>query len=150
MGESQYFQPTVQNKTAAAVILANFQISYGKFYDISEYLDLSASSFPLTDPSDDRYNETKSAQGTKIPSKGEAEFGHCGRESSPSGTEGTFDITLETGEIIATIYWVCPWSGSNKLEVKYVKDPYTVEFKGFGGAHDSALHEGKIIVRYEP
>ena len=38
MGEGQWFQPTVRNRLGRAIVLANFQIHYGKFYDIREYL----------------------------------------------------------------------------------------------------------------
>ncbi|KAF8651087.1 hypothetical protein AX14_008509 [Amanita brunnescens Koide BX004] len=41
------------------------------------------------------YNETASAQGTTIESKGEHEWGYCGRENSPTGTEGFFKLHLE-------------------------------------------------------
>ena len=38
MGEDQWFQPTVRNRLGQAIVLANFWINYGKFYDIREYL----------------------------------------------------------------------------------------------------------------
>jgi len=41
MGESQWFQPTVKNGMFKDIVLANFIINYGKFYDISEYLHQS-------------------------------------------------------------------------------------------------------------
>ena len=89
-----------------------------------------------------------SAQGTKITSKAQFEWGHCGRESSPSGTEGTFEIHLDgTGEKIAEIYWDCPWASgaANRVEKKYVKDGYFVSVEGFqtSGPH---LGTGTISV----
>ena len=43
----------------------------------------------------------------------------CGRERSPSGTEGTITMSdkKENGSRIADIYWDCPWGvGKNQLE----------------------------------
>jgi len=37
-GEKQWFQPLVRNRLSKPIILANFRINYGKFYDISAYL----------------------------------------------------------------------------------------------------------------
>jgi hypothetical protein len=38
VGEAQWFQPTVRNRLSEAVVLVNFTILFGKFYDISECL----------------------------------------------------------------------------------------------------------------
>lgn len=87
-----------------------------------------------------------SAQGTQIPSKDESEWGHCGRASSPTGTEGYFDVQLEgSGERIATIYWDCPYIGSNKLETQDVKAGYIVSINGFN-IPSGPLGKGTITV----
>jgi hypothetical protein len=82
-------------------------------------------------PLENRFKETASPQGTNITSKGQHEWGHCGRETSPTGTEGTFEVHLD-GEKIAEIYWSCPYIGNNKLEKRYVKPDYDISFDGFG------------------
>lgn len=38
MGEAQWFQPTVRNRLEKTIVLVNFTINYGKFYNISEYI----------------------------------------------------------------------------------------------------------------
>ncbi|KAI0251465.1 aegerolysin type hemolysin [Lactifluus subvellereus] len=130
MGEAQWFQPTVRNRLFQAIVLANFSIQYGKFYDIKN-----------------PYNETVSAQGTKIQSKDQHEWGHCGREASPTGTEGSFEVRLEeSNEKIAEIYWDCPFVGDNKLEKRYVQEGYDISFDGFS-IPSSALGKGTINVR---
>ncbi|KDR71457.1 hypothetical protein GALMADRAFT_143730 [Galerina marginata CBS 339.88] len=130
MGESQWFQPVVRNRLSRAIILANFTILYGKFYNIN-----------------DAYNETASAQGTKVQSKGAHEWGHCGRENSPSGTEGSFEVHLEgSGEKIAEIYWSCPYIGSNVLEKRYIKSGYDISVEDFS-VPSGALGNGKITIR---
>jgi len=146
MGESQWFQLTVRNRLGKAIVLVNFYINYGKFYDIREYLlhhSFYRRIFPLGNP----YNETASAQGTKIEGKGEHEWGHCGRENSPSGTEGSFEVHLEgSGEKIAKIYWDCPYIGDNKLQKHDVKEGYDVSFDDFS-IPSGPLGKGKINVR---
>jgi Aegerolysin len=83
---------------------------------------------PLENP----YNETVSAQGTKIEGKTQFEWGHCGRASSPTGTEGSFEVHLaSSGEMIAEIYWDCPWGGSTKIEKHFVKAGYLIAVEGF-------------------
>ena len=145
MGEAQWFQPTVRNRLSQAVVLANFIIKYGKFYDISEYLHYILLLF-IDESLDDPYNETVSAQGTKITSKEQFEWGHSGRENSPSGTEGIFEIHLDgSGEKVAEIYWDCPWSGSNKIEKRFVKEGYLVSVDGFS-IPSGALGKGTISV----
>lgn len=96
---------------------------------------------------DDVYKETQSAQGTKITSKGQYEWGHCGRENSPSGTEGSFEVHFEdSDEKIAEIYWDCPWSGANQISKRWVKDGYDVSFDGFS-IPSGELGVGTIAVR---
>ncbi len=42
----------------------------------------------------------------------------CGREDSPSGTEGTFDIVdLANNEKIGTYYWDCPWGSKTNTSI---------------------------------
>ena len=124
-------------------------INYGKFYNIREYLHHFCITRVIDEISTlgDPYNETASAQGTKIESKDEHEWGHCGRENSPSGTEGSFEVHLEeSGEKIAKIYWDCPYIGSNKLEKHDVKTDYDISFDGFS-IPSGPLGEGNINVR---
>ncbi|KAF8334424.1 aegerolysin type hemolysin [Amanita rubescens] len=129
LGEKQWFQPTVRNRLGRGIVLANFYINYGKFYDIHH-----------------PYHETVSAQGTRIGSRGEHEWGHCGREGSPSGTEGSFEVHLEgSGEKIAKIYWNCPYIGGNKVEKRDLKRGYDISLDGFSSS--GALGKGRINVR---
>lgn len=100
-------------------------------------------------PLDNPYNETASAQGTKIDSMDEHVWGHCGRQNSPSGTEGSFEVHLEgSGEKIAEIYWDCPYIGSNKLEKRYVKENYDISFNDFS-VPSGPLGKGRINVRVD-
>lgn len=92
------------------------------------------------------YNETASAQGTQIEGKAEFEWGHCGRQASPTGTEGSFEVYLAgTNERIAQIYWDCPFIGSNKIEKRYVKPGYLISTEGFS-IPSGALGKGTISV----
>jgi hypothetical protein len=149
MGEDQWFQPTVRNRLSQAIVLAKFTILYGKFYDISESISLnfSHSVDEYLSSLDNRFQETASAQGTKIPGGNQYEWGHSGRQNSPSGTEGIFEVHLDgSGEKIAEIYWVCPYIGSNKIEKRYIKEGYDVSIDGFS-IPSGALGNGRINVR---
>ena len=147
MGEEQWFQPVVRNRTSKAIILANFVIPYGKDYNIRQYLRRFWFAQSLDKFLDDKYKNTVSPQGTKIESKEQHEWGHCGRENSPTGTEGSFEVRLDgSNEKIAEIYWDCPYIGSNKLEKRYVKGGYEVSFNGFS-IPSGALGDGTISVR---
>jgi hypothetical protein len=128
LGEIEYFQPTVRNRLSTTIILANFVIKYGKFYDIKN-----------------RFKETASAQGTNITSKEEHAWGHTRRENTPTGTEGTFEVRQD-GELIAEIYWDCPYIGPNKIEKRNVKSGYDVSFDNFSFPSGS-LGEGIINIR---
>jgi len=130
MGEAQWFQPTVRNRLTRTIVLTNFTILYGKFYDIK-----------------DPYNEISSAQGTKIANKGEAEWGHCGRENSPTGTEGTFEVLLDsTGDKIGEVYWDCPYFGDNRVLARRVVPGYYISIDGFS-IPSGALRTGTITIR---
>jgi len=131
-GEAQWFQPTVRNRLSRTIVLTNFTILYGKFYDIK-----------------DPYNEIHGTQGTKIVSQGEHEWGHCGRNSSPTGTEGIFEVLLEsTGDRIGEIYWDCPFFGSNRIVKRTVAPGYDISVEGFS-IPSGPLRTGTITVRAE-
>ena len=148
MGEDQWFQPVVRNRLSSkAIVLVNFVILYGKFYNISEYLRRFWFTQSLDKFLDDRFKETVSAQGTKIEGQKQHEWGHSGRENSPSGTEGSFEVHLDGGgEKIAEIYWDCPYIGSNKIEKRYVKNGYDVSLNGFS-VPSGPLGHGTINIR---
>jgi hypothetical protein len=99
---------------------------------------------------DDRFNETSSAQGTKIEGQKEYEWGHSGRENSPSGTEGSFEVRLtkdgKDGDLIGKVYWDCPYIGKNTLSKSDVKNDYEISFEGFS-IPNGALGKGKINIR---
>ncbi|KAF8247238.1 Aegerolysin-domain-containing protein [Wilcoxina mikolae CBS 423.85] len=64
--------------------------------------------------------------GQKIQPKKSFKVWSCGRENSPSGTEGTVTVTDEDGGAIGAVYWDCPWSGRNKAEERGVADGWIV------------------------
>ncbi|QEZ70820.1 hypothetical protein D4A35_17955 (plasmid) [Paraclostridium bifermentans] len=50
-----------------------------------------------------------------------------GKENTASGTEGVFYICDEHEEKIVTVYWDCPWSGSNKFELRDKNPNFIIE-----------------------
>jgi len=132
VGEAQWFQPTVRNRIQRTIVLAKFKIIYGKFYDIN-----------------DPYTETRSAQGTEIASGRETKWGHCGREFSPTGTEGSFEVQLaETGFKLGEVYWDCPYFGDNQIFVRDVVSGFAISIDGFS-VPSGPLRTGTITVLEE-
>ncbi|KAJ7110541.1 hypothetical protein C8R44DRAFT_743015 [Mycena epipterygia] len=128
MQKDQWFQPTVMNGLSKVIILANFSIEHGKFYDLSEYLH----QFYIARSIDKYLPQTIESTNLKILSKGEYEWGHCRRVGSTSGTEGSFEVRLEeSGETIAEIYWNNPLFGNNILEKRNVMSGYDISFDDF-------------------
>jgi len=85
-------------------------LSRGKFYQGDKDNEISA----------DTVNKTVIG-----PSQKDGPYS-CGREQSPSGTEGTIDL-YDATEKICTIYWNCPYAGLNKFEVRDKNSTYWVE-----------------------
>jgi len=147
----QWFQPTFRNRLSQDILLANFSIQYGRFYDISDYLThfCFPHSIDKISALDNPYNDTSEAGGTRIASMAQHGWGHCGRDGSPSGTEGSFQVLLHgNDEKIAEIYWESPFSGSNKLEKRYVKSGYSISFDGFNFS-SGPLRDGTISIRVD-
>ncbi len=71
----------------------------------------------------------------------------CGRESSPSGTTGDFDLvdTTAGGKVIRHFYWDCPWgSSTNTWTISASNSGWMVESEGAnlsGGALGSITCE---------
>ncbi|MCO5567375.1 hypothetical protein L7F22_021065 [Adiantum nelumboides] len=80
--------------------LNNSALPWGKWYD-----------YPNKDA------EISGPDGTTITYGQIAIAAACGRENSPSGTEGNFDLYADGTTRIADIYFDCPWVGSNVLRV---------------------------------
>ncbi|ABF70546.1 hypothetical protein [Trichoplusia ni ascovirus 2c] len=59
-----------------------------------------------------------SVNGMKFSNTNTAIFKAMGRENSPSGTEGSFDIIENDSELAATVTFSVPWSGQDKINVK--------------------------------
>ena len=147
MGEQQWFQPTVRNKLSQAIVLVNFSLQYGKFYDISEHPHHFHPPRWQISSLDNRFNEIATPDRTNIPGEQQNEWGSCGWQATPTGTEGSFEVHLADGdEKIAEVYWDCPYMGSNNQIVKrYVKPGYDVSFDGFNMS--GALGNGNINVQ---
>lgn len=79
----------------------------------------------------------------EIAPKSAEKISACGRENSPSGTEGTIDLYNGSTKI-AQLYWNCPWgSSTNNFEVRGKDDGYVVGHSG--GSPTGAL--GNIEVQ---
>ena len=102
------------NRSDDSIWITGIKLDYGKLYD-----------------GDDKDNEVKPGDviGTEIKSKESYTIYSCGRENSPSGTEGTVTVSdkQEDGNRIADIYWDCPYTGRNKLEKRKANKHWLVD-----------------------
>jgi len=119
---AQWVAYNVINKSTISLYLNNGSLSYGKWYQYDD----KDKEIPF--PSN---HEIKPGQSFIVAS--------CGRSNSPSGTTGSFDITLDSAgkQVLSTNNWDCPWgsktntwSYNNNYEGAYV-------IQETGGSHDS-------------
>ncbi|KAH7306558.1 hypothetical protein KP509_22G019000 [Ceratopteris richardii] len=93
-----------------SLYIRNASLPWGKWYD-----------YP------DKDREVAAPNGQAIAPGSILYVAACGRENSPSGTEGTFEIWSSTSKV-AHVYFDCPWSGSNKLEINRFSTQYLLDF----------------------
>lgn len=90
------------------ILVDNVNLAYGKFYMYTGHGTV-----------DNRNNEfsTSDILGMEIPARESREIGSCGRQNSPSGTEGSIDLYYDKTKI-CTVIWDCPWGGQNSVGVQ--------------------------------
>ena len=108
MGYSQWIQIILENKTGETLKTSGTYLHWGKFYDFPD----KDKEVPTSDINDKPIGPNKTLK-----------FGSCGREDSPSGTEGQIDI-MHGNERVFQLYWDCPYTGDNKFYAKYVADKW--------------------------
>jgi len=129
MGYNQWIVIVLINRSHQPIEIKNVNLSWGKFYKDDD----KDKEIPMTE-----------IEGHIIPPKGTYQINSCGRLDLPSGTEGSFDLVDESGQIIRSFNWNCPWMGStNQWDVTNPNEDWSVESSGanLGGG---AL--GKITV----
>lgn len=104
MGQAQWILLKIINTLLTQNIqVDNAELQYGKFYDPANGNDYEISSEAISN--------------MKILARHSGEVASCGRANSPTGTEGSIDLYY-SGTKICTVYWDCPYFGSNKLEIR--------------------------------
>ncbi|KAH7306563.1 hypothetical protein KP509_22G019500 [Ceratopteris richardii] len=93
-----------------SLYIRNASLPWGKWYD-----------YP------DKDREVAAPNGQAIAPGSILYVAAYGRENSPSGTEGTFEIWSSTSKV-AHVYFDCPWSGINKLEINRFSTQYLLDF----------------------
>ncbi|KAJ5203321.1 Aegerolysin family protein [Penicillium cf. viridicatum] len=102
----------IADNYSGPISVQNAQVSWGKFYKYNN-----------------ENNELTPQQvdGTVISPGNSADVCACGKQASASGTEGSIDLTdTTTNARICTLYWNCPYTGSNDLQVKNQNPQYPV------------------------
>ncbi len=133
MGYNQWIEMTIKSDNFSMGI-SNTALPYGKFYEGSKEHEKNI----------DYINSLKI-----YPDKS-YKICSCGREDSPSGTEGSFCLIdlSDNGAKVATVSWDCPWSGDNtwsfKLENGYMATaPNAVKPGGAIGSLDIEIFSKK-------
>lgn len=104
MGQAQWILLKIINTLLSHNIQVNNAVlTYGKFYNPAKGTDYEISREEISD--------------MEILARHSEEVASCGRAASPTGTEGSIDLYY-SGTKICTVYWDCPYSGSNKLEIR--------------------------------
>src|SRR5688572_6080310 len=107
MGYAQWVVFVIENATHSELRLQNVWLKWGKWHQI-----------------EDKDGEIVSNCDGKVcaPFEGSViRIGHkhamasCGREHSPSGTEGEFDVFDGYGERVCHVYWSCPWGAKTNV-----------------------------------
>ena len=110
MGYSQWLELKLDNKTSKPLYISDFYAHWGKLY---------ASPDKNTEVNSNTWNGQTIAPGEA------RSFATCGRENASSGAEGDFNVSAGNDRI-CQIYYSCPWSGSNQLNARYIKDKWFV------------------------
>jgi hypothetical protein len=120
MAYAQWATFVIQARGALTITIRDAVLQWGKFYDCQN-----------------KDNEVMIDQinGKTASTGSEAKICTCGRESSPSGTEGSFD--LFDGQVhIGHLYWDCPWgSKTNTCLFTPASEDYNTQVTG--GSFDS-------------
>jgi hypothetical protein len=96
-----------------SIVIQNAQCEWGRFY-----------AWPDQD-NDAEPDGQQIANGTPTPGVVAA----TGRESASSGTQGSFEIAdLETGTVVGTFTWNCPYTGSNSWSYEPSTDPAASQY----------------------
>ena len=131
MAYGQWIQVILENTSKKALSTSDTDIRWGKFYDA---------------PDKDKEVATEDVNHQPIPSKESFQFAACGRENASSGTDGQMDI-MDCDKRIFQLYWNCPWSGSNELNVKHQAKNWYPFIPAF--SKDGAIGTVNIKILYQ-
>lgn len=134
LGYNQWVNFDIKNKSDSRLIkIANVALSYGKLYaGYGKDYEIPASQI----------------ENIVISPGAHYHIHSCGREWSPSGTTGFFDLFDETSRShICRVNWDCPWGGkSNTLVTSTYDCNWSVEAIGFKFRNE--LGSGDIACTY--
>ena len=149
----------LENRSKETITIKNLQVQWGKFCNGGKYsknhfapFESSPMLFSLTliltgygpcneiPPSD--------IEGKTIAPKKNYSIYTCGRQSSATGTEGSFDLYIKD-EKIATVYYDVPWGmNPNVLKITDVDSDWIISSTAF--SPDGAMGTVNIKIAYNP
>ncbi|MCJ1396749.1 hypothetical protein MMC18_009641 [Xylographa bjoerkii] len=102
---------TLRNKSNKNLTIKNVTVNCGKFYQWND---------------DTKELGKETVEGQTIRAKKDFSFAACGRENGTMGCAADFD--LYDGETkVVSLYYSCPYSGSNELVKKFGEDDWMVD-----------------------
>nr|AGA84054.1 umbellolysis [Polyporus umbellatus] len=134
---AQWVSIVIKNIGNADIKLKNLDVSWGKLYaDGNKDKELPASDY----------------EGKTIEPGTQLQLNACGRENSPSGTTGQFNLVDPSAndQVIRSFYWDCPWGSSrNEWIVSGSNSSFIVESTG-GNLDGGALGNITVDVLKKP
>ncbi|KAA8641299.1 hypothetical protein EYZ11_002432 [Aspergillus tanneri] len=107
----------IVNNNGESILIARADAQPGKFHEAGD----KEKEIPPRDLND-----------TEIKSNDEFTVNFCGRDSEPTDTKGTLDLTDLDDDCIATLSWKVPfWSKTNTFQVQNIRSGYTVTADGY-------------------
>lgn len=86
---------------------------------------------------------------------GEAIIAACGRDSSPTGTHGSFRVHDGDGPQICKVFWDVPYGAINKVKYEvgdqgddWVVGPKYLDKDGPGGGGGPGAYMGRVQLRF--
>ena len=126
MAYAQWIQIANEPANYSATI-KNVKLPWGKFYKC---------------PNQDNEIPVSDIEGHVVQAGTEYDICSCGRENSPSGTEGSFDY-YDGNVYVGTFNWDCPYTGSNSWSWQPGNSGYLTQTQG--GSTSGAI--GLVVIK---
>jgi hypothetical protein len=125
----------------------NLQVFWGKLHKIGllqcHLLSINLPNSYLCPGNKDDEISVSTVEGHRLKDGDRYTIASCGRSGAASGTEGSFDLVNNARDVVAHIYWSCPWGASgNEFKAYSKQEEWLVSASPV--SPDSALGDIKV------